>query len=335
MTGPDYLWDRSGPPDPDVARLEAALAPLRHRAPLQLPDTARPRRPRRTAWIGGGAVLAAAAALALWWMLRPPAAPACAAATDGFRFEAVAGAPRCDGATVARGWLPVGAALETGAGDAVRVDVADIGKVVLGGGSRLALVASSPREHRLALTRGQLHARVTAPPRLFVVETPAATAVDLGCEYELTVGGDGGGLLRVASGLVELEAPGRLVVVPSGAQARLRAGRGPGTPVALASVARLGPAVDRFDAGDQAALAEILASAGPVDTVTLWNLLLAVDGDARGRVFDRLSELSPPPEWVLRDAVLAGDAQALREWRQALEGEWLYGDLPTKTPAPP
>ena len=79
MTGPDYLWDRSGPPDPDVARLEAALAPLRHRAPLRLPDTARgadtarPRRPRRTAWIGGGAVLAAAAALALWWMLRPPA----------------------------------------------------------------------------------------------------------------------------------------------------------------------------------------------------------------------------------------------------------------------
>ena len=27
----DYLWDRSGPPDPDVERLEQALAPLRYR----------------------------------------------------------------------------------------------------------------------------------------------------------------------------------------------------------------------------------------------------------------------------------------------------------------
>ena len=31
----DYLWDRSGPPDLEVARLEQRLAPLRyrHRAP--------------------------------------------------------------------------------------------------------------------------------------------------------------------------------------------------------------------------------------------------------------------------------------------------------------
>ena len=30
----DYLWDRSGPPDPDVQRLEELLSPLRHEAPL-------------------------------------------------------------------------------------------------------------------------------------------------------------------------------------------------------------------------------------------------------------------------------------------------------------
>ena len=27
----DYLWDRSGAPDPEVVRLEALLAPLGHR----------------------------------------------------------------------------------------------------------------------------------------------------------------------------------------------------------------------------------------------------------------------------------------------------------------
>src|SRR5262249_23471792 len=27
----DYLWDRSGPPDPEIERLEQTLAPLRYR----------------------------------------------------------------------------------------------------------------------------------------------------------------------------------------------------------------------------------------------------------------------------------------------------------------
>ena len=27
----DYLWDQSGPPDPEIVRLEETLAPFRHR----------------------------------------------------------------------------------------------------------------------------------------------------------------------------------------------------------------------------------------------------------------------------------------------------------------
>ena len=38
--GDDYLWDGSGPPDPEVARLEALLSPLAHDAPLRLPARA-------------------------------------------------------------------------------------------------------------------------------------------------------------------------------------------------------------------------------------------------------------------------------------------------------
>ena len=331
---PDYLWDRSGSPDPDVARLEQVLAPLRHRAPLRLPGPAR--RPRRAVAIGAG-VAALAAAVILWAVVREPRRAACASAPirAGMRFEAVAGAPRCGGVAIERGWLPAGAAIETAEGDRVRVDVADIGRVMLAGDSHLALVGTSAREHRLSLRRGSLHARVNAPPRLFVIETPAATAVDLGCEYDLSVGDDGSGVLRVVSGQVELEAPGRRVVVPMGTQARIRAGRGPGTPVATARVAALGALVDRHDAGDAAALADLLVQSGPLDTATLWNLL-AVDGaDDRGRVYDRLAELAPPPVGVFRTAVVAGDEQALLDWRHALEDAWLYGTAEMKLPPSP
>ncbi|HEX2122963.1 MAG TPA: hypothetical protein VHL59_15125, partial [Thermoanaerobaculia bacterium] len=33
----DYLWDRSGEPDPEVARLESLLGRYRHDAPLRRP----------------------------------------------------------------------------------------------------------------------------------------------------------------------------------------------------------------------------------------------------------------------------------------------------------
>jgi hypothetical protein len=54
----DYLWDRSGEPDPEIERLEHALQSLRHQPrPLELPAL----RPRRRLFHG----LAAAAAVVL------------------------------------------------------------------------------------------------------------------------------------------------------------------------------------------------------------------------------------------------------------------------------
>ncbi len=35
----DYLWDRSGPPDPEIERLERTLAPLRYRHRAKLCET--------------------------------------------------------------------------------------------------------------------------------------------------------------------------------------------------------------------------------------------------------------------------------------------------------
>ena len=64
----DYLWDRSGEPDPDVERLERQMAPLAQQhppPPLVLPEPA----PVRTRWVRGGrgiyVALATAATLAI------------------------------------------------------------------------------------------------------------------------------------------------------------------------------------------------------------------------------------------------------------------------------
>ncbi|MCB9564693.1 MAG: FecR domain-containing protein [Kofleriaceae bacterium] len=333
----DYLWDGGGAVDPDVARLEGARSPGCAIAARR--RRCRRARPRRWPYAAAAAVVAAAAvaAVVVLGLLRrapdpgpPPLACAAPAPAGGFRFEATAGAPRCGGDIVAAGWLPVGGAIETGRDDHVRVQVADIGQIELGGDSRLALVGTGAAEHRLALDRGRLHARVSAPPRLFVIDTPSATAVDLGCEYDLEVGPDGAGALRVTSGVVELEGHGRTVVVPMGAGAVTRPGAGPGTPWAIDAAPALRGALARLDRdpADPAALDEVLRLAVARDSVSLWNLLAVVAPAARGRIFDRLAALDTPPEWVLRDDVVAGDPTAIARLREYLEGTWLHPEVP-------
>jgi ferric-dicitrate binding protein FerR (iron transport regulator) len=311
----DYLWDGSGPADADVARLEQALGGLRHRGePPILPR-------KRRAWIAAAAIgVAAAAAIALYIARRGDDASTACGGGAGYRFDTVAGVARCGDRAVARGTLPVGGWLETSADGAAELDVADIGHVRLGASSRLGLIASGPRQQRLSLARGTLHARVNAPPRLFVVDTPATTAIDLGCEYDLVVGPDGHGEIVVTHGQVELVGKGHLSVVPAGAMAKLRTRTGPGTPLRRDAPARLIDDVARFDDGDRRALDDILADAEFADAITLFNLFDRCDAAERKRVFGYLDAIAPAPRGVTVDAIVAQDPAATSAWRHDLEG---------------
>jgi hypothetical protein len=202
----DYLYDKSGA-DPEIAKLEDALGAYAHRAPL------RPGRPkRRVPMLIAGAVFAAAAAAVVVVQVRAQVRAnggGCGAGAGGFAFSVEGGAARCAGGLADRGKLPVGAWLETPHGAVADVRVADIGAVRLYGDSRLRLVGTGPNEHRLELAEGRLSAKVTAPPRLFVVDTPAAAAVDQGCAYELSVDASGRTTLKVTTGAVTLVARSR------------------------------------------------------------------------------------------------------------------------------
>lgn len=319
--GPDYLWDRAGEPDPELARLERVLAPLAHDAPLKLPADVLPLAARRRRWpiIAGIATVAAAAAIAII-VLRPRGGAGCDRGA-GFTFSADA-AVTCDRGTGARGTLAVGGWIETGAGTA-RVQIANIGAVELQPRSRLALRDTGPSEHRLALEHGALHAKVAAPPRLFVVETPSATAIDLGCEYDLSVGADGTGTLSVTTGQVELAAPsGAIVVVAAGTTARFTA-HGIGIPVRTGSAEVMVDAVAAFDPAKPETVEAILSAAGDGDQITLINLLALAGPYQRDAIFDALHALSPAPEDVMKDAIIAGDKDQLARWRESVVDGWM------------
>jgi len=162
---------------------------------------------------------------------------------------------------------------------------------------------------------------IVAPPRLFFVDTPSATAVDLGCAYTLTVNDRGDGELHVTSGYVSLEEGDRISIIKMGMMCLTRRGRGPGTPFAEDAPETLRAALTRFDFDRRdpgAALNEVLANTRPEDAVTLWHLLSRARGAQRGFVFDQLAKHAPPPRSVTRAGILAGDVPMLRAWATEL-----------------
>jgi ferric-dicitrate binding protein FerR (iron transport regulator) len=313
----DYLFDRSGTPDPDVARLERLLAPLAHDASF---DELRVRRKRRAPWLVLAGALAAAAALAIYLAL--PRGPAACSGGTGFAFAGIGGEVSCGGTAVAHGVLPVGGELDTGAHEA-SLTIADIGTAQLGKQTRVRLERTDRERHQLSLDRGHLHAKVNAPPRLFAVTTKHTDVVDLGCEYTIDIDAAGTGSICVLTGLVELATKsGADVVAPEGSCAAILAGNRPGLPHARDTRAEFVAAVGAYDRGDPAAFDRVLALADRRDAITL--VALSQIDPRRRAVLERLTELSPPPDAEITVDSALTDAAQFALWRNDIL-EIFYG----------
>lgn len=227
----------------------------------------------------------------------------------------------------ASGRLRVGDWLQTDDSSRALIAVGRIGQVEVRPQTRVQLVVATANEHRLALARGAIDAKVDAVPRLFFVETPAGTAIDLGCAYTLATDSLGKGLLHVTGGEVEFQTGPRTARVPIGAFMQIRPGAGPGIPYVEDAPAPLVRALNAFELekvtgsasgvrrlGGARATRNILALARPQDALSLWHLLQRVDPSLRGLVFDRLAALVPPPSGVARRAALALESPALESY---------------------
>jgi FecR protein len=320
-----YLWDGTGEVDPAVSSLEEDLTAVRlaRRTFGEERLDADVYQGRRVAWklTRGRGLLAAAAviavALSAWLVLRP---------TDsGWVVEQFAGSPSLGSAVM-------GADARIVAGDWITTDSDSratfrrrgIGTVTLEAEGRIRVVRASRKEHRLELARGRISAVIVSPPRLFIVETPAATAIDMGCAYTLDVDAAGAGLLEVTAGRVDLEGANGEVRVTSGAACEILPGAGPGTPYFLDADAAFVAAVRRFDSADgearSAAVSEILDTARDRDSITVWHVAMRQGGRDREAAVDRLLALAPGLISEGR-AVKTSDAQ-LKKWWGGLGLAW-------------
>jgi hypothetical protein len=273
----DYLWDRSGDPDPEIEKLEKLLAGFR--PPETRPAPWRPARSRVPLW------LAAAASVALAIFAARAFLPEKAASTaSAWRVTLGNEQPRT---------LAIGQTLNTGSASA-KLDAEFFGELHLSPESSLRVLHSSDNRQHLALQRGTLHALIWAPPRKFVVDTPSAATVDLGCEYTLRVLPDGSGLLNVERGWVAFQAGSVESFIPAGAACHTRPQNGPGIPYFEDAPAALRSALEKFDTTNGTeGLSAVLANARPRDALSLWHLLVRTENAQRRQVAEKFAQLVP------------------------------------------
>jgi hypothetical protein len=309
---PDGLWDR----------VQTALG---------RPEAARPvslMRRRVRPWLAAAAVLIATVAGSYVGALRSYAAP------KTWAVRALAGTPLVAGAPLAGAdGLTEGSWLVTDSASRAELIVGRIGVAEIGPSSRVRLDRGGLTEHRLTLQRGSLHAVIEAPPRLFFVETPAALATDLGCEYTLHVDSAGTSRIHVTAGWVELRQGREVSLVPAGLVAEVEVGARPGTPYPADFPAEARAALHRLDArsarsGDLDMVMSALHHPTEFITlrqqsaITLWHLLQRVSPEARPLVYERLAALSAPPADVTREGILERDRRMLERWRRDLSPMW-------------
>lgn len=322
----DYLWDSSGPVDPEIARLERLLlgnahanVPRRVRSAIRAKPAPNSHRRRWRAAFAAAAVIAVCAiGTRAWFQQRLQWE-----AGEPWQVIAQQGDVRIDGRAQQARVLALDGMLETGANAMTRLRAAGIGEVAIGAGSRLRLVETRTGRHRVQLEQGSLWARVWAPPGQFGVGVAGAEVIDLGCEFLLKVDADGSGSLSVLSGWVQVDNLRREVLVPQGTRVRINGDGAAGTPHAFSATPAFVAALEAIDArngdvgphGDE--VRRLLAASRPQDAISLLVLLRDYPRLAEGPMFERLAALLPTP-LATRDA-WSGDRMAvLNAWWDAL-----------------
>jgi hypothetical protein len=335
MMNDDYLWDASGAPDPEIQRLESLLSDFRQAGRALVLPTEMPVAPRKfrdvlvhvlsLPRLAAAATILIALGVTLFFFLRPKPAPETGPAWEVANLQ---GAPQIGTKAIAPNQesakLHVGQTIVTNSDSRASLSQSDLGEIRIDPNSRVRLVQTDPNRKRIQLDVGTIHAAIWAPPGTFVVDTPSAVAIDLGCAYTLQVASDGSGTIRTTLGWVGFHLNGRDSFIPAGAMCSTRPGLGPGIPYFEDATPAFREAIAQFDSSSEdsparsAALATILSEARAQDALSLWHLLPRTTIPERAQVYARFAALVPPPGGVTRSGILNLDQSMLDLWWNSL-----------------
>lgn len=307
----EYLWQKRGSPDPDVAKLERLLGRYRlGDARWTSAEVPAPARGRLLRFRIALAIAAGIVAVALiFWALG-------GRRTSGYRVMGIEG----------RDLVRAGEEFSTDSAGSARLEIGWLGHVDVAPNSRVAVEDCGRDAHRLFLERGSVKAKIWAQPRLFQIGTPAGNSIDLGCAYELDVADDGDSRLRVTTGQVAFEFQGREIYVPAGWTCVSDPEHGPRAPVndeATEDYRRALDAVEFAADPDPALVAKVL-DVSHEGTLTLWHLMISdrTAPSLRHAAFEKLARAYEAPDGMTEAAILGGNEAMRATWLEEMKPRW-------------
>ncbi len=320
-----YLWDRTGTPDPTTAQLEHALRPLRFSGTLHPP--AEPAR----RWLRPLALAAAVALISLgaWMSLRhqsPRTAPP--ATTPTWTVASSVGKVHLSDPVAVK----AAATERTLATDDASRAVLTCGEhstVSVESNSRVTIIDGDPRWPWAALANGSVFTQVSATDHPVLLGVLGGSiAVRPGSAASITVDDESGSAQTTCkTGEVHIAWRGdRQTRLVGPATCSISRDAGPALPLPASLTPAATKAVDELahllaystkspkQADDT--LRTFLAGATREQAPLLWNLLWRVEGDQRRAVRDRLAFFIKQPK-MHPDAVLKLDPAAMDAWWQA------------------
>lgn len=319
-----YLWDRTGTPDPTTAQLEHALRPLRFSGTLHPP--AEPAR----RWLRPLALAAAVALISLgaWMSLRhqsPRTAPP--ATTPTWTVASSVGKVHLSDPVAVKAAATERTLSTDESGRAV-LACGEHSTVNVESNTRMRFVDGDPLHPWVSLASGSLFTQVSAKDRPVLVGVPGGSiAIRPGAAASISVDEQSGSAHTTCKrGELHIAWSDRQTRVLGPATCAITRDLGPALPLPasmspaacgvveeLAGLLAYG-AKSPKQADDM--LRTFLAGATREQAPLLWNLLWRVEGDQRRAVRDRLAFLIKQPK-MHPDAVLKLDPAAMDAWWRA------------------
>lgn len=213
--------------------------------------------------------------------------------------------------------------IQTNGSSRAELIVADIGKIIIEPNSKIVFVKSADGNNRIQVEYGTINADMNSKARSFFVEMPSAVAKDNGGTYTITIDSAGDGLLYVKSGKVDVQSPGKEIIVPAGNIVLTKRDIGAGTPFNENSSPRFKNALFNFDFGKcgGTCVAALLDNAKMSDAVTLVNLLPNIEKEYSDEVYAKVANFVKPPSNIHSDSIPFIDEQKLNEWIDKIQTE--------------
>jgi hypothetical protein len=223
---------------------------------------------------------------------------------------------------------PISSAVDLSAGDIIKTDdlssatigITNIARINLGGNTTFKRLQDGNSGQLLL---GSINIVEYGNEEGLSVEVPEATIenFDQRANYSVKVDKRGNTVVKLQAGRLRVHSSRDVIIFPKHYSIRILKGGGVSIPYYTESESVISSLLDKylFNGKMGTTLNKILNISTRKESITLWNLLQRVKPKHKNAVYDKLYELVPHPDAIMKSSALNLDQMALQKWLEEIK----------------